>query len=89
MSWNVVLNKFCEIKEKVLKAGYPLWDYDQEKESCVEYWVRMLKDETYDSLIKGLSFNEENGLLLIRYKEYGHLFKESDEFSFDSFWDFL
>lgn len=87
MSWNVVLNKFCEIKNKAMESGIDLWAYDTEKETCLDYWVRMLKNEEYTSLIKYLQMNEWNDFLLVRYGDYSSVFEGESEVTFDNFWD--
>ena len=79
MSWNPVLNKSLEIKKEfILTFGAgALYSYDKEKETCLEYWVRMLDNPKYQALIEPLQINEHNGFLLIRYANY---WSTDDEF---------
>ena len=58
MSWNPVLNMFCEMKEKAISMGIDLWDYDQKKETCLDYWVRMMGDQKYIDVIENLQLLE-------------------------------
>ncbi len=87
MSWNVVLNKFCEIKREAEKKLADIWAYDKHHETCLEYWVRMLHMESYQNLTKCLATVEHNNLLLIRYGNYADIFKQDENVTFDSFWD--
>jgi len=83
MSWNPVLNKFVEVKNAfVAKYGKGiLWNYDEKKECCLEYWARLLKDEELQKMFSFLHFSEKNGLLLVRYTEW---WDRGDE---TPFWD--
>lgn len=54
MSWNVVLNQYIEIKEKALSTGEDIWNYDCDKETCLDYWVRLIGSTEYKELISCL-----------------------------------
>lgn len=87
MSWNIVLNKFVEIKQKFIdKFGSEvLWNYENE-ESCLEYWVRMLDIDEYINLIAPLQLNEFEDKLLIRYANFASAFAGEGEINFGDFW---
>ena len=87
MSWNVVLNKFIEIKNKAIDAGIDLWGYDKDSETCLENWIRMLNEAEYIELISSLQLNEYGDLLLVRYGNYSNVFGGESEATFDTFWD--
>lgn len=90
MSWNPVLNKFLEIKQKYVEryGKESLWDYGQSTNlSCLEYWVERLGIKEYENLIQPLQFAEHDGKLLIRYANYAQLFGEDVDRTFDSFWE--
>ena len=50
MSWNSVLNMFCEMKNRAMEKGIDLWAYDARKETCVDYWARMIGEEKYEKV---------------------------------------
>lgn len=87
MSWNVVLNKFIEIKDAFInKYGIDmLWNY--ENTTCIEYWVDTLKNKKYHALIDNLLFVEYENFLLIRYRMYSNLFKGESKIGVDDFFD--
>lgn len=87
MSWNVVLNKFIEIKKKASEKGINLWDYDKDNETCVEYWIRKLNISEYIELFSSIQLNEYGDFLLVRYGNYSNVFDGENEVSFDIFWD--
>lgn len=88
MSWNPVLNKFIEIKQAFIeKYGKDiLFDYNPNKESCLEYWVRKLNNKDYMELIKPLQLTEYKDFLLVRYANFTSLFNEGADRTFDDFW---
>lgn len=89
MSWNVVLNKFIEIKNAFInKYGVKeLYGYDIKKETCLDYWCRKLNNDEFNDLIKPLQLNEHNDLLLIRYGNYANVFGGEEDVTYDEFWD--
>ena len=87
MSWNVVLNKFIEIKKKASEKGINLWDYDKDNETCVEYWIRKLNISEYIELFSSIQLNEYGDFLLVRYGNYSSVFEGENKVSFDIFWD--
>ncbi len=87
MSWNIVLNKFCEIKRKAQAELSDIWAYDKSQETCLQYWVRMLNEEADKNLVYYLNMNEHEDLLLIRYGNYSEIFRREENVTFDSFWD--
>lgn len=85
-SWNIVLNKFIEIKNAFIKkfGKEALYNLDYENETCLETWVRWLDIPEYIDLIEPLQLNQDVDLLLIRYGQYSNIFDgESDV----GFWD--
>lgn len=87
MSWNAVLDKYIEIKAKALSTGEDIWNYDQEKETCIDYWVRLIGAAEYEELISCLEINEFQNRVLIRYGNYADVLSGSDDVTMDSFWD--
>lgn len=91
MNWNIVLNKFIEIKEKfVEKFGVDeLWAYKNGNEytNCIDYWVAMLNISEYTELVKPLQINEYNDMVLIRYGRFSDVFGGESELDFGDFWD--
>ena len=92
MGWNIVLNKFTEIRDRAACTGKELWAYDRQKETCLEYWVSVLDEGPYKErcleLLRYLELNEHEDFLLIRYGNYSDVFSGEDEkVTFDSFWD--
>lgn len=87
MSWNSVMNMFSEIKKAAITAGIDLWKYETTKESCVEYWIRMLNNAEFTEIFKNLQCNEYGDLLLIRYGNYSSVFDGESEVTFENFWD--
>lgn len=87
MSWNVVLNKFIEIKNRYIKefGESNLWDYHDV--SCLEYWVEKLDDDGLRKLIAPLQLNEFNNMLLIRYGMFSNATDGESEVNYMSFWD--
>lgn len=91
MSWNVVLNKFIEIKQKFIDTfGVDrLWDYKDMDEytNCLDYWVAMLNNSNYTSLVHPLQINEYNDMILVRYGKFSDVFGGESELDFADFWD--
>lgn len=91
LSWNPVLNKFKEIKNSFVQmfGEDSLYTYDENKETCLEYWIRMLDKENYAKLIEPLHLNEYNGALLLRYINDSSLFLIAREYaeSGKDFWE--
>lgn len=87
MSWNVVLNKFIEIKNAVIETGADIWAYDKEKESCLDYWVELLGNKEYTDMIHYLELNEYEDLLLLRYANYSDILSGEEEVTLDTFWN--
>lgn len=83
LSWNPVLNKFKEIKNSFVQTfgEDSLYTYDENKETCLEYWIRMLDKEDYTKLIEPLHLNEYNGALLLRYINDSSLFLIAREYA--------
>lgn len=90
-SWNPVLNKFKEIKNSFVQVfgEDSLYAYDKNKETCLEYWIRMLDKEDYMKLIEPLHLAEYNGALLLRYANDSSLFLIAREYaeSGKDFWE--
>lgn len=92
MSWNMVLNKFVEIKNKALETGKDIWAYDSIKQACLKYWVSLLDDGEYkancEQLIYFLELNEHGDFLLVRYANYTDVLSGEDEsVTMDEFWN--
>lgn len=87
MSWNPVVNKFVEIKNAAINAGISLWDYNPEKETCLEYWVRLLDNTEYKEILVYLKLTEYEDLLLLKYADYNEIFTDESTFDYDTFWD--
>ena len=92
MGWNIVLDKFKEIRDRAASTGKDLWAYDRQKETCLEYWVSVLNDGPYKErcleLLRYLELDEHEDFLLLRYGNYSDVFSGEDEkVTFDSFWD--
>lgn len=92
MSWNMVLNKFVEIKNKALETGKNIWAYDSIKQACLKYWVSLLDDGDYkancEQLIYFLELNEHGDFLLVRYAYYTDVLSGEDEsVTMDEFWN--
>lgn len=87
MSWNIVLNKFVEIKNDFVNTfgADELWDYSEK--SCLEYWVERLDKKEYADIIAPLQLNEANDLLLIRYGQFSDVFSGESEYEYADFWD--
>lgn len=85
--WNVVLNKFIEIKKKALEKGVDLWAYNKEEITCLEYWVSELEDKKYEELIHYLELNEYGELLLLRYANYSDIMSGEQDVTLESFWN--
>ena len=62
MSWNAVLNRFVEIKNKALETGKDIWAYDSNEQVCLKYWVSLLTDgilkTKYEQMMHLLEMNE-------------------------------
>ena len=92
MSWNVVLNKFKEIKKKALETQKDIWAYSSTEQACLKYWVSLLKEGEYkaknEQLIHYLELNEDGDFLLIRYANYTDVLSGEDEsMMMDDFWN--
>lgn len=92
MSWNVVLNKFVEIKNKASETGKDIWAYDSSEQACLKYWVSLLPDGEYkvrhEWLVHFLELNENDDFLLVRYANYTDVFSGGDEsMTMDDFWN--
>ena len=92
MSWNVVLNKFVEIKNKALETGKDIWAYDSMEQACLKYWVSLLNEgadkEKLEKLIHYLELNEQGDFLLVRYANYTDVLSgEEESMTMDDFWD--
>lgn len=88
-SWNPVLNKFVEIKEKFIQMfdRSQLYHYNDTIETCLDYWVRNLGIQEYLNLIEPLELNEYEGKLLIRYGRYCKVYADDDDATPEDFWD--
>lgn len=92
MSWNPVLNKIVEIKNKYRQRfGYIEYDYTDgytdESETCLERWVRELDIQGYKNIIEPLELNQYGNYLLIRYGRYSNVYDGEQEASGEDFWD--
>ena len=92
MSWNIVLNKFIEIKNKAIQTGKDIWAYDSAEQSCLKYWVSLLKEGEYKErqkwLIQYLEMNEHEDFLLILYANYTDIYSGGDErLTVENFWE--
>ena len=92
MSWNVVLNKFVEIKNKALEISDDIWAYDNYEQSCLDYWVSLFEDGEYkeklEKMIHFLELNEYEDFLLIRYANYTDVLSGGNEsITMDDFWN--
>ena len=92
MSWNVVLNKFVEIKNKALEISDDIWAYDNYEQSCLDYWVSLFEDGEYkeklEKMIHFLELNEYEDFLLIRYANYTDVLSGGNEsITMDYFWN--
>ena len=92
MSWNAVLNRFVEIKNKALETGKDIWAYDSNEQVCLKYWVSLLTDGTlktkYEQMMHLLEMNEYGDFLLIRYANYTDVFSgEGEKMTPDEFWE--
>ena len=99
MSWNPVLDKFLEIKNKFRQTfGYVTYNYrdgyTDESQTCLEYWVESLNElepvnsyQEYTDLLSCLELNQFNNFLLLRYGQYSNIYDGEIENSGDDFWD--
>ena len=92
MSWNVVLNRFVEIKQKAAQKCPDIWDYDPAAQTCLEYWISVLGDEKYAELLPFLVLTEYGDLMLIKYGSFAdlaqsELLREKGENPLEVFWD--
>ena len=92
MSWNAVLNRFVEIKNKALETGKDIWAYDSNEQVCLKYWVSLLTDgilkTKYEQMMHLLEMNEYGDFLLIRYANYTDVFSgEGEKMTPDEFWE--
>ena len=90
MSWNMVLNKFVEIKNKALEISEDIWAYDNLEQSCLDYWVSLLEDGEYkkklEKMLHFLELNEHEDFLLIRYANYTDVLSgENESITMDDF----
>ena len=89
-SWNVVLNKFIEIKEKYIQE-FGKVNYEYSDKTCIENWVKELNIKEYQILLSPLQFVQYENLLLIRYANYSNVFSGESEdtfqFKFENFWN--
>lgn len=85
-SWNVVLNKFIEIKTAFMNrfGKEVLYNLDYSEETCLEMWVRWLDVPQYTELIEPLQINQDGDLILIRYGQYSNIFDGESDIGF---WD--
>ena len=99
MSWNPVLDKFLEIKNKFRQTfGYVTYNYRDgyidESQTCLEYWVESLNElepvnsyQEYTDLLSCLELNQFNNFLLLRYGRYSNIYDGEIENSGEDFWD--
>lgn len=99
MSWNPVLDKFLEIKNKFRQTfGYVTYSYrdgyTDESQTCLEYWVESLNElepvnsyQEYTDLLSCLELNQFNNFLLLRYGRYSNIYDGEIENSGEDFWD--
>lgn len=87
MSWNAVMNMFVKIKGAANASGLDLWSYEKSKETCIDYWLRMLGNAEFTEIFKNLQCNEHGDLLLVRYGNYSSVFDGEAEATFENFWD--
>lgn len=80
MSWNPVLDLFIDIKKTFIEywGEDVLWNYQKDDSSftnCISYWTRWIantncsKCDYYNDIIQNLTFNEHDGMILIRYND--------------------
>lgn len=89
--WNVVLNKFIEIKnEYKRRMGYITY-YISDGETCLERWISELNGiepfnqyKEYEDLIKYLQFSQYKNRLLIRYANYTDILSGEEEVTLDT-----
>lgn len=80
--WNVVLNKFIEIKNEY-KKKFEI-DYSYDDKCCLEKWIDKLNIQEYKDLIKYLQFSQYKNRLLIRYANYTDILSGEEEVTLDS-----
>lgn len=94
MSWNLVLNKFIEIKnEYKRKLGY-ITLFNKKSETCLERWVKELNGiepfnqyTEYEDILSCLELNQHDNMLLIRYGRYSNIYDGEKESSPGGLWD--
>lgn len=98
-SWNVVLNKFIEIKNEYKnRLGYITYyykdGYTNESVTCLERWVSELNGikpfnlyKEYEDILSCLELNQFENMLLIRYGRYSNVFDGEEEASGEGLWE--
>ena len=66
-SWNIALDTVLDIKHAFADrfGSEGLYGYDEG--NCIAYWVNRLDDPVYSRILRELSINEHDGLVLLRY----------------------
>lgn len=86
-TWNVVLEKFIQIKNDYLNKFNRI-DYEVKNNiTCFERWVIELDNKEYKELVKPLQLTQHGNLLLIRYGRYSDVFSGEEDITYDNFWD--
>ena len=87
VSWNPVLNKVIEIKNKY-RSLFKVVDYSYTEEmTCVERWIRELNDVENLELFKYLKLIQKDNLVLFRYANYADIYSEDDDITSDELWN--
>lgn len=86
-SWNPVLNKFVEIKNRYRSMFGNVITECNNGVTCLEQMVEKLQIKEYIDLIKPLQLTQHNNLLLIRYGKYSDVFGGEEDITYDEFWD--
>lgn len=98
MSWNLVLNKFIEIKNEYKRRfGYITYYYTEgttSETTCIERWVEELNGiepfnqyPEYADLLSCLELNQHDNFLLIRYGRYSNIYDNEAGNLGEDFWD--
>ena len=89
--WNPVYNLVVKIKKDFIDK-YKYISYEEvyinnEKYTCLEYWIHKLNIDIYNKIFKILQINQYGSYLLIRYGKYSDIYKADDDITNENIWD--
>ena len=90
-TWNPVFNFVMNLKhryeEQFGTAEYKTYTLNDQKMTCLEYWIHMLHDTAALQRIQYLVLNQNQEFLLVKYAGFNDLTSGESAVTLEEFWE--